>query len=96
MGAIGFIQEKVPSKTEIIAAEIYDFSQFNFINWIKRSKINSIRLLICDVEFDDVGFGDVGFDDEEFGDVDYGDVWAKLKSLKYFLELWSSFPAVLL
>ena len=32
LGAIGFIQVKVPLKTEIIAAEIYDFSQFYFIN----------------------------------------------------------------
>ena len=86
----------MPSKTEIIAAEIYDFSQFNFINWIKRSKINFITLRICDVESDDVGFVDVGFDDDEFGDAEYGDDWAKLKSLKYFWELWSSFPAVLL
>jgi len=82
LGAIGFIQVKVPLKTEIIAAEIYDFSQFYFINWIKRSKNNLIRLGICDVEFDCVGFDDVWFDDVVFGDAEYGDVWAKSRSLK--------------
>ena len=89
MGAFGFIQIKVPSKTEIIAAWIHDFLKSYFSqpnkNW---SKINCfIDLEFDDVEVDDVGFGDVrfgdvGFGDTDFDDVEFCDVWGKSRSLK--------------